>query len=215
MRAVNLLPKDGVDSGRRLPAPPVLVACGGVVLVTVVLAMLFLSASSKVGSAQRELSALQAQYDAIPAPPPASPVVSQLPQQRQARVGALAAALGQRVDWDRVLREVSQVTPSDVWLTQVNAQAPSLVAATQAGAGPPTLGVSLPTGIVIQGCTYSQEAVAVFLARLDVVPDLSSMTLGKSEDGTNGGGSGSTGNCPNNLYSFQLNGNVNTETSPS
>lgn len=218
MRAVNLLPRDGADAGRRLPAPPVLVACGGVVLVTAVLAMLFLSASSKVASEKTRLNAVQAQYDAIPAPPPASPVVSQLPQERQTRIGALAGALGERVDWDRLLREVSQVTPSNVWLTQVNAQAPSLVAAAIAASGAtPTLGTSLPTGIVIQGCTYSQEAVAVFLARLDIVPDLANMTLGKSDDGKSAGGGGNAGstNCPSNLYSFELDGNVQTETSPS
>jgi Tfp pilus assembly protein PilN len=183
-------------------------------LVTAVLAMMFLSASSKVAHLKQQLSDVQAQYAAIPAPPPPSPAVSKVPAERQARVGALAAALGERVDWDRLLREVSQVTPSNVWLLSVNAQSPSMVATAQATAGVAPLGTSLPQGIVINGCTYSQDAVAVFLARLDVVPDLSNMTLGKSSDGNSvggsggGGGGGGGGTCPAGLYSFTLNGYV-------
>jgi Tfp pilus assembly protein PilN len=135
--------------------------------------------------------------------------VSAVPAERQARVSALAAALGQRVDWDRVLREVSQVTPSNVWLVSVNAQSPSMTAAQPAASA--AIGTALPQGIVITGCTYSQDAVAVFLARLDVVPDLSGMTLGKSaDDRSAGGGSGGGGGgqCPANLYAFTLNGDV-------
>jgi Tfp pilus assembly protein PilN len=212
MRAVNLLPNQGADQDRRLPPPPVLVACSGIVLVTAVLAMMFLSASSKVAHAKQQLIDVQAQYAAIPAPPPPSPAVSALPAQRSTRVSALATALGERVDWDRVLREVSQVTPSNVWLLSVNAQSPAMLASSTTAA-PTTLGTALPQGIVITGCTYSQDAVAVFLARLDVVPDLSDMTLGKSSDGKTVGASGGTSGgggsgCPGGLYAFALNGNV-------
>jgi len=206
MRAVNLLPNQGADDRGRLPSPPVLVACGGVVLVTAVLALMFLSASSKVAHAKQQLANAQAQYAAIPAPPPPSPVVSQLPSERQTRISALAAALGQRVDWDRLLREVSQVTPSNVFLVTLNAQAPSMVTATTAGTAAPGLGTTLPQGFTVDGCTYSQEAVAVFLARLDVVPDLADMTLAHSQLGTSQGANGQT--CPSGMVSFQLQGSV-------
>src|SRR5579884_4184365 len=177
MRAVNLLPNQGADDRGRLPSPPVLVACGRVVLVTAVLALMFLSASSKVAHAKQ-----------------------------QTRISALAAALGQRVDWDRLLREVSQVTPSNVFLVTLNAQAPSMVTATTAGTAAPGLGTTLPQGFTVDGCTYSQEAVAVFLARLDVVPDLADMTLAHSQLGTSQGANGQT--CPSGMVSFQLQGSV-------
>jgi Tfp pilus assembly protein PilN len=124
MRAVNLLP--GQDSGEsKRPPVPILVGCVGSVVVAAVLAMMFLSASSQVAQHRSAFQRLQAEYAAIPAPPPPSPVVAQLPQQRQTRTTALATVLGQRVAWDRLLREVSQVVPSDVWLVTLNAQAPS------------------------------------------------------------------------------------------
>jgi Tfp pilus assembly protein PilN len=212
MRAVNLLPSDATGDGRRTPPLPVLAGCVGVVLVTAVLALLFLSASSNVAKQRTALTQAQAEYAALPAPPPPSPVDSQLPQQRQTRVAALATALGQRVAWDRLLREISQVVPSDVWLLTLSAQAPAL-----AGAAPPAPGTP-PTGFTLSGCTYSQDSVARFLARLDVVPDLSSMTLGKSSSsaaagGSSTGGSGAgaatdSGGCPSGMVTFTLSGNV-------
>jgi hypothetical protein len=67
----------------------------------------------------------------------------------------------------------------------------------------------LPTGFVVTGCTYSQDSVARFLARLDVVPDLSDMTLGKSaSDGGGSSGSGTSSICPQGMFTFTLQGNV-------
>jgi Tfp pilus assembly protein PilN len=195
MRAVNLLPTDVPGEGRRLPPVPVLAGCVGVVLVTAVLALMFLSASSGVAKQRSALAQAQAAFAAIPAPPPAPVVDSDLSAQRLTRVTALSTALGQRVAWDRLLREVSQVVPSDVWLVTLSAQAPTstpAVATTPPSAAP-------ATGFTLAGCTYSQESVARFLARLDVVPDLSSMTLGNS-------GAGAT--CPPKMVGFTLQGGV-------
>jgi Tfp pilus assembly protein PilN len=200
MRAVNLLPRDDAGDGSRVPPLPILVGCVGVVLVTAVLALMFLSASSTVSHQRTALEQAQAEYSAIPAPPPPSPVDSKLPAERQTRVSALATALGQRVAWDRLLREVSQVVPSDVWLLTLNALAPSIAPVEVAGS-------ALPQGFTVTGCTYSQDSVARFLARLDVVPDLSAMTLGKSETDTPGAGS-SGSLCPQGMFTFTLQGNV-------
>jgi Tfp pilus assembly protein PilN len=204
MRAVNLLPGgDESGDGRKTPPAPVLVGCIGAVLVTALLAVMFLSASSTVAKQQRALQDAQTQYAAIPAPPAPSPVDSQLPQQRTTRVTALATALGQRIAWDRILREVSEVVPSDVFLVTLNAQSPTIApppVATSTGLS------SLPTGFTVTGCTYSQDSVARFLARLDVVPDLSGMTLGKSA--SSDGNASAGGVCPNGLFTFSLQGTV-------
>jgi hypothetical protein len=68
MRAVNLLPRDATE-GRKRPPMPVLAGCVGTVLVTALLAVLFLSASSSVAQQRRALLDAQAQFAAIPAPP--------------------------------------------------------------------------------------------------------------------------------------------------
>lgn len=210
MRAVNLLPRDGGAEGRRLPPAPVLVACGGAVVVTAILALLFLSASSKVGTQRQALENAQAQYEALPAPTPESPVVGQLPQLHQTRVGAMSVALGQRLPWDRLLREVSQVVPSDVWLLSLTANGPT-VTAPLASATPG----ALPQEFVVTGCTYSQESVARFLARLDLVPDLQNVTLGKSAAGDSSATAGGGGACPKGMVDFQLNADMRTTGVPS
>jgi Tfp pilus assembly protein PilN len=202
VRAVNLLPGDEANQGRKVPPLPVLVGCIGTVVITALLAVMFLSAASGVAAKQRALEEVQAQYSAIPAPAPASPVVAALPQQRQTRITALATVLGQRVAWDRLLREVSQVVPSDVWLVTMNALAPSISPVTT---GPAVAGAAPAQSFMVTGCTYSQDSVARFLARLSVVPDLSSMTLGKSSASDAGGGGGQ---CPTGMFTFILQGAV-------
>lgn len=205
MRAVNLLPHDEAGDGRKAPPVPVLVGCVGAVLVAAVLAVLFLSASSSVAAQQHALEQAQADYAAIPSPPEPSAVDSQLPQMRATRISALATALGQRIAWDRILREVSQVVPSDVFLVTLNAQSPTIA---PPPVSTPTGLSALPVGFAITGCTYSQDSVARFLARLDVVPDLTGMTLGKSDSGNGGASATGGGICPQGLLTFTLQGDI-------
>lgn len=204
MRAVNLLPRDDGSQGRRIPPVPVLVACGGAVLVTAVLALTFMSASSQVSQQRQALRDAQAEYAAIPAPPPKSPLVTQLPQEHATRVTALATVLGQRLAWDRLLREVSQVVPSDVWLVSLNAAAPSVT--------PPSPIGTLGQEFIVTGCTYSQPSVARFLARLEVVPDLQNISLAKvlSAGNVTDASTTAVGACPNGTVTFTLQGDLRT-----
>lgn len=166
MRAVNLLPRDETRGPQRRPIPA-LVACFGTVVATAVIAAMFLSASSKVGQQRTALEGLTAELAATPAPAPAAPqsaAEGQLPQEKTQRIAALATALSQRVVWDRVLRELSQVLPEDVWLTSLSATAPG----SNTGTG---------TGFELAGFTYSQDAVARLLSRLQVLPNLTGVNL--------------------------------------
>jgi Tfp pilus assembly protein PilN len=201
VRAVNLLPGDEANQGRKVPPLPVLAGCIGTVVISALLALMFLSGNAGVAKKQHALEQVQAEYATIPAPAPASPVVAELPRQRQTRVTALAAVLGQRVAWDRLLREVSQVVPSDVWLIALNALAPSI--------SPAAAGGIPQQSFMVTGCTYSQDSVARFLARLSVVPDLTGMNLGSSStDSGGGGGGGGGGQCPAGMFTFILQGAV-------
>lgn len=209
MRAVNLLPRDDAGQGRKLPPLPVLVACGGAVVATAAVALMFLSASAHVAKQRQALRDAQATYAAIPVPPPKSPLVTQLPQERQTRVTALSAALGQRVAWDRLLREVSQIVPSDVWLVTLNAAAPALT--------PPAAPGALGQEFIVTGCTYSQASVARFLARLDVVPDLQNISLTSAAGGASDAAASASvsGACPKGTVSFSMQGDLRSTGAPS
>ena len=125
MRAVNLLPKDAVRVVTRTQKIAVGVGTGGAVILTALMATMFLSASSKVHDTQLTLDDLKAQLAIIP-PPAASPSAgaTALAAQQGPRVAAVTSALQRRVAWDRVMRELSLVLPEDVWLSKLSAKSP-------------------------------------------------------------------------------------------
>jgi len=188
MRAVNLLPKDSARrAGPPVPTAVAATVIGGLVLVSLMVSVLLLSAHGKVKSSELELAQKQAELAAIPVP-----AQSRLQQQdalvadKSARVAALNAALSKRIAWDRVLREFALVLPDDVWLLSLSATAPSSAAATHVAGTSSTSSSSTPTlggqlGFSIEGYTYSHDAVARLLTRLAIVPDLQQVQLISSQ----------------------------------
>ena len=184
MRAVNLLPRDHAQKSRvtKEQLPFVVGGCVGLV-VTALLASQYLSQSGKVATERQKLADVKAELAALPAPPP-GPTAAQtkLAGEQKTRLTALETALQTRVAWDRVLREFSLVLPDDVWLSQLSLKSPISPATNQA---PQSSGE--PTGLTIEGSTYSHDAVARLLSRLAVVPDLTNVQLvSSSVDVTNG-----------------------------
>ena len=78
----------------------------------------------------------------------------------------------------RFRKALNAVLPEDVWLTSLNLVSPTPATAA-AGAPAPKPG-SPPSGFVMSGRTYSYDAVARFLSRLAVVPDLTNVQLQRS-----------------------------------
>jgi Tfp pilus assembly protein PilN len=174
MRAVNLLPRDEKRQ-RTQPGAVTLTAVLGAVLVTAVLAGLFLMTSSTVSERQSNVDALRAELAAIP-PAPETPATSTgLETEKSQRVTVLGKALATRVAWDRVLREISLVLPEDIWLETMAANAADPTFVPTPGNTEPPKGV-----FTITGYSYSHDGVARLLARLSVVPQLDRPTLGSS-----------------------------------
>ena len=167
MRAVNLLPRE-TRSSRSVTAQnlPAVVGGGMGFLVVAALAGGFLSASSKVADAQRSYNDAKQRLAATPLPPaPAQPVnvpPAAIVNEKAPRLQAVASVLGQRIAWDRILREFSQVLPSDVWISSLSMSAP-------------TAGSS--NGFSVTATTYSYDSVARMLSRMALVPDLTGVTL--------------------------------------
>lgn len=174
MRAVNLLPRDEKRQ-RRQPGAVTLTAVLGGVLVTAVLAGLFLMTSSTVSDRRSNLDALRAELAAIPPAEETPNANAGLENEKSQRVTLLAKALGSRVAWDRILREISLVLPEDVWFESLTANAPDPNFV-------PTPGkTEAPQGaFTITGYSYSHDGVARLLARLSVLPQLERPTLGSS-----------------------------------
>jgi Tfp pilus assembly protein PilN len=128
MRAVNLLP---VEPKRTRKAPSVVTQLAIVAPLVVggVLAAGYLLTSSQVNSKQATLKALQDELAAIPKPAQEPQQNPALATERSLRIATLSATLQSRLVWDRVLREISEVLPADVWLTTLSATSPEAPAA--------------------------------------------------------------------------------------
>jgi len=101
---------------------------------------------------------------------------------------------------------VSLVLPEDVWLTQLSATTPN---AAQGGAGaPPTavVGSTSPNSLTAVGLARSHESVALFLSRLESIPELTMVQLQAST-----GADSETGR----VYSFTILAGVDPLGAPS
>jgi Tfp pilus assembly protein PilN len=127
------------------------------------------SERQKLATAKSELVQLQkeqTQSGSVATPIIPTPAVTGQAPTWQA---ALASALAGRIAWDSVLSQLGRVTPANVTFTNV---ALGATAAASATASPGTLTLS--------GTAFTQDAVAQLLARLQLVPNLTNVTLTSS-----------------------------------
>ena len=188
MRPVNLLPRQdaGGDKSGSTPAVALVGAIGGgVVLVALVGGFMF--ANRSVDTQQTALVRAKAELAAME-PKTATKGSAkrvELLSERDRRAVALASALSKRVSWDRVLRRLSLVLPSDIWLTNLTGSTPLVPSVgTTSTTGTTATTSSLPatpTGLTLEGYAYSQDAVARLMTRLQVVADLSNVQLQSSK----------------------------------
>jgi Tfp pilus assembly protein PilN len=187
MRAVNLLPRQQQASQKR--ERPNSIALGAGIAGAAVLLVLvagFLLANRSVDRQRQALTDARAVLAATPEHKVSAKTQSfraTLLSQREQRSLALAAAIGKRVAWDRILRRVALVMPDDVWLQSLTGSVPldSALAPTTTTTTAPSALPATATALTIQGYTYSQDGVARLLERLAVVPDLKNVQLQTSQ----------------------------------
>jgi Tfp pilus assembly protein PilN len=196
MRAVNLLPA-GSEARKSFRKEDPAVVVGSALGLIVIFALVagFMNVHSKVNAEQGKLTAARIELAklsllkkpvVVTKPVVTTPIIAPpaVTQQEQPRLAALSTAMSTRIAWDRILRELSLVLPSDVTLSALNLTAPPAPVAELAGTPAPT-----PTqGLGISGSAFSQDGVARLLTRLMLVPDLSDVVLTSSSAGANSTG---------------------------
>jgi Tfp pilus assembly protein PilN len=176
VRAVNLLPRDEQPRSFAAMRGVAFGAAGGIALVSVALTALMVGAGGTIQQQNAERDSLNAQLAALPhaaIDQQESETNAALASEKNLRITALSSALSTRVAWDRVLSQISQVLPEDVWLTSLTS------ASGQTADASTTTGAVGPEGasVTMIGSTYSQRGVARFLARLGVIPALTGVQL--------------------------------------
>ena len=208
MNAVNLLPekhRPRKASGGKSHASYAVLCVLGTVLVGMLVYVLTLNSintsKTKIVEAKAEAARLDAEANAL------GPYgdFAKIKTERVKSVQTLAEG---RFDWERLVRELAHVLPSDVWLVNASASATPLDAA--AGAPAPTTGAAAgtpaapdPTAapvaptLKLSGCARDQSQVAVTLVRLRELQGAEDVSLDHSTQGQSADGSGgASGNAP-------------------
>jgi Tfp pilus assembly protein PilN len=175
MRAFNLLPKEDLG-GEKQKGPAlaqVLVALAAIVALAGLGSFyLFTNASLRdkrdtADDLRIELAGLQESTN-----PARAAGERGLENEKATRSVAVGSALGDRVAWDRLLRDLSLVLPEDVYVTSLTAQSPTASAPTVSASATGTT-----TNFAITGSTTEQKSVALLLSRLAILPELTSVQL--------------------------------------
>jgi len=181
MRAVNLLPQ----TQRRTPGfagVKIPLAIAGAIVALGAMGYWGYSVHSEVGQVKDEVASASAERDGLR---------DQLGafQQAQARVaaqavrrGAVVGLVGGRVNWERLVRDLSAVMPRQVWLTNLKGETEAATATAAAASATPNVNNAVvPRGIHLDGFAYTQDQVALLMARIATVPGLGEPRLATSE----------------------------------
>jgi len=180
MRAVNLLPQTQRRTpgfkGARTP-----LAIVGAIVVLGVMGFWGYSLHSDVNQVKDQVATASAERDELRAQLGAF-------QQAQARVAAQAVRRGAvvglvegRVNWERLVRDLSAVMPRQVWLTNLKGETEAAAAATATAGTPNTNNAVIPRGIHLDGFAYTQAQVALLMSRIATIPGLGEPRLATSE----------------------------------
>jgi Tfp pilus assembly protein PilN len=212
VRPVNLIPTDerrGDRAQMRTGSISYLVVGALAILFFAVVALAFTgkTISDKEGekkAAEQELTAATARAQSL----------SEFQNFRtihDTRTSTVSSLAQSRFDWERVMRELSLIIPSNISLLNLTGTASPTVTIEEGAEIPLRDGVASPA-LELVGCTVGQDEVAAFVAALEDIDGVTRVGIessGVSEDdggGAAGGDSagGDTEDCPPNIYKFEL-----------
>jgi Tfp pilus assembly protein PilN len=170
VKAVNLIPADERRGGSGTPGR----SGGAVYAVLGVLGVLLIALgayavlSRQVADRETELAEIQAQSAEISAQVEVLRPFGEFAELRTQRVSALRTLAGARVDWSRVLEDLSVALPSDARLSSLTASVTPVegAAAAPAPGGEAAAPAESGPSLQLAGCTTDDRAVADLLVRL-------------------------------------------------
>jgi hypothetical protein len=179
MRSVNLLPQ----TGRRQPgfkgvrAP---LAVAGAVVAIGGMGYWGWSAHQGADQAKQDVAAAIAERDDLQAQLGAFRQADARESVQKLRRGTIVGLAAGRVNWERLVRDLSAAMPRQVWLTNLKGETDP-AGATPVAATPATADTSVPRGIHLDGFAFTQRQVALLMARAATVRGLGEPRLAASE----------------------------------
>lgn len=194
MRPVNLIPPEqrrGEHAELRT-GPLMYIVLGGLALVLIGVALL-VTTDNRISDSKAEVATLQRENAAAQAKAQRLAAYSQFHTLSEQRIATVRSLADSRFDWERVMRELSLVLPSDVWLTNLTASAtPDSAVNGEGGGGASGLrgGIAGPA-LELTGCTTGQDAVASFVTALKDIDGVTRVGVQSSELASKGSEAGS------------------------
>jgi Tfp pilus assembly protein PilN len=201
MRPVNLIPPEQRrgDSAQLRTGPLTYIVLGALALVLVGVTMLVLT-DNRIADGKAEVATLKQEDAEAAAEAKKLAAFTQFRTLSEQRIATVRTLADSRFDWERVMRELSLVLPSNVWLTSLSASATSSTAVAGEGGGGSGLRGAVPgPALELSGCASGQEAVAEFVTALEDIDGVTRVGLDSSElaskKGEAGSGGGGGGDC--------------------
>lgn len=192
MRPVNLIPPEERAGARKpMRGGPLAYIVVGALALALIGVMLLVTTSNTIADRKAEAATLEAEITSAKARAESLKAYTEFHQVREQRLATITSLADSRFDWERVMREMSLILPSDVWLTSLNASA---------GAGASTGGESGGSGVSgpslnLTGCATSQVAVAGFIEALKEIDGVTRVGMQGSSLGGGGSEGASTGSA--------------------
>jgi Tfp pilus assembly protein PilN len=174
MRPINLIPDDerrrsaGVAT-RTGPVAYVLVGALAVAAIGVVMLVLF---TNSIHDREGEVSRLQSEVSVASAQASRLAPYTDFEQVTESRSRTISELADARFDWARVIRQLSLVLPSDIYLDKLTASGGGGGSSSESGITGPSL--------ALVGCGFNQAAVGSFISALKEIDGVTRVGLDKS-----------------------------------
>jgi Tfp pilus assembly protein PilN len=187
MRPVNLIPAED-RQGQHSPlrsGPLAYVVIGALVALLAGVTALVLT-GNQIAEQKNEVVQLKREDAAETARAKRLSSYSQFASLREQRVATVTSLADSRFDWERVMRELSLVLPSNVWLITLDATAASGTSVEGGSEGGSSSGAGLRGAVPgpaleLSGCASGQEAVAGFVTILKDIDGVTRVGVQSSE----------------------------------
>ena len=198
MRPINLIPAEERrgDSAPLRSGPLAYILLGALVLILIGVSAVVLT-NNQISERKAEVEKLEREDAAAKAKAERLVAYTQFRDLAEQRVTTVAELADSRFDWERVMRELSLILPSDVWLVGMTATAAPGVSVEGGGS---SLRAAAPgPALELDGCATGQEAVARFVTALKDIDGVTRVGVENSElpksGGEGGGGSDGGDEC--------------------
>jgi Tfp pilus assembly protein PilN len=179
MRPINLIPPEE-RRGQHAPlrsGPLAYILVGALVAVLAGVTAVVL-VGNQVDEREAEVASLEREDAAAAAKAERLAAYVQFRDLREERTATVSSLADSRFDWERVMRELSLVLPSNTWLVELTASAAPGVGV----GGGSTVRSSIPgPALELTGCTTGQKQVAGFVAALKDIDGVTRVAVETSE----------------------------------